>query len=108
MEEGDHRILVNVVDADGKSIMPALNGKMGVRFGDGDNTAAANLIISINGLKLERYGAYSVEVSVNDRHMGSLPFFVKPFPASAAPGGAARSPPPPDAAPARPRSARAP
>ena len=56
IEEGDHRIKITVVDEDGKSVMPALEGKMSVRFGAEDDSSVANFIINIQQLKLEKFG----------------------------------------------------
>lgn len=77
LEEGDHPIRIDVVDADGKSIVPTLNGNVNVKFRNDDEASVANLIINLQGLVLSKYGGYSVDVAVHGRHEGSLPFFVR-------------------------------
>jgi hypothetical protein len=77
IEEGDHRIRLNVVDEDGRSIMPSLDGTMGVKFGQEDESAVANFIINIHQLKLERVGNYSIDLAIDGRHEASLPLTVK-------------------------------
>ena len=77
IEEGDHRIKITVVDEDGKAVMPALEGKMAVRFGAEDDSTVANFIINIQQLKLEKFGQYSIDLALDARHEGSLPLLVK-------------------------------
>ena len=83
IEEGDHRIKITVVDEDGKSIMPALEGKMSVRFGAEDDSSVANFIINIQQLKLQKLGQYAIDIAVDSRHEASLPLLVKKGQASA-------------------------
>ncbi len=77
IEEGDHRIKLNVVNEDGQPVMPSLDGKMGVKFGAEDESAVANFIINIHQLKLEKLGQYSIDLAINGRHEASLPLTVK-------------------------------
>jgi hypothetical protein len=77
IEEGDHRIKLNVVNEDGKPVMPNLDGTMGVKFGSEDESAVANFIINIHQLKLEQFGAYSIDLAIDGRHEASLPLIVK-------------------------------
>ena len=90
IEEGDHPIRIDVVDEDGKSIVPTLNGNINVKFRNEDEASVANLIINLQGLVLSKYGGYSIDVAVNGRHEASLPFFVR------LPQLPARPPAPPD------------
>jgi hypothetical protein len=83
IEEGQHSIRFNVIDEDGKSILPNIDGNLNIKFGTDDDTVAANLIINLQGFKLEKHGAYSVDVAIDGRHEGSLPLFVKPVPTPA-------------------------
>jgi len=77
IEEGDHRLRMNVVDEDGRSIMSSLDGNMSVKFGGEDDSAVANLLINLQQLKIERPGQYGVDLAVNGRHEASLPLFVR-------------------------------
>ena len=77
IEEGDHRIRINVIDADGKSVMPSLNANMKVVFGIDQDSAVTNLILNIHQLKLDRFGPYAIDVAVDGRQETSLPFFVR-------------------------------
>lgn len=81
IEEGDHRIKLNVVDEDGRNIMPSLDASMAVKFGAEEDSTVANLIINIQQLKIEKYGPYSIDLAVDGRHEASLPLLVKTLPA---------------------------
>jgi len=83
IEEGEHRIRLNVVDEDGHAIMPGLDGSVAVKFNTDDESAVANLIINIQQLKLEKLGQYSVDLAVDGRHEASLPLLVKGAPTQA-------------------------
>ncbi len=78
IEEGEHRLKLNVVNEDGRPIMPNLDGTMGVKFGSEDESAVANFIINIHQLKLETWGQYSIDLAIDGRHEASLPLTVKP------------------------------
>jgi hypothetical protein len=61
---------------DGKHIIPSANGNININFSDTQKSVAANLILNIQGLKLERYGQYSIDLAIDGRREASLPFFV--------------------------------
>jgi len=78
IERGEHKIAVNFVDLDGKNIIPPMNGPINVNFPDGQRSGSANLVLNIQGLKLEKYGEYSIDLAIDGRREGSLPLFVIP------------------------------
>ncbi|MBM3878257.1 MAG: hypothetical protein FJ387_00805 [Verrucomicrobia bacterium] len=75
IEEGRHKLRVTFGDEDGKTVLPAIEGEVGVRFGETARSAAFNLIMGINGLKLERFGEYTVDLAVDGVHLGTLPLY---------------------------------
>ena len=77
IEEGDHKVVLHLVDEDGKLLMPPLDANLQIRFGENDPTAVANLVLNIQGLNIEKYGEYSVILAVDGRQEASLPFFVR-------------------------------
>ena len=85
LEEGNHPIRIEIVDEDGKAIVSALDGNINVNFHNEDEASVANLIINLQGLVLNKYGGYSINVAVHGRHETALPFFVRPSPKPAAP-----------------------
>ncbi len=76
-EKGQHQVLVSFVDMDGKHIIPAANGKIDVNFAQGQRSTSANLILNIQGLKLEKYSDYSIDLAIDNRRERSLPLFVR-------------------------------
>lgn len=77
VEEGDHRLKINIMDEDGRPVMAGLDGNMGVKFGPDDESAVANLLINLQQFKIDRAGAYGIDVAIDGRHLGSIPLYVK-------------------------------
>lgn len=80
IEEGDHKLRMTIADEDGKSIVPGVEAQVSVRFLQELNSATVNLILQVNGLKLERHGEYMVDLAVDGIHQGSLPLYFSPPP----------------------------
>ena len=76
IEEGNHKVRINFVNADGKSVIPALNGEVGVRFGDDLQSVCPNLILNLDRLKFEGPGQYSIDLAIDGRQEKSLPVHV--------------------------------
>ena len=75
-EEGDHKIKVQMIDEDANPSGPNLEGNMNVRFTGDVDTAVSNFILNIQGLQLEKYGEYRIDLSIDGQIKGSLPFYV--------------------------------
>jgi hypothetical protein len=76
IEEGDHRMRISIVDDDGKSIGPSIDGNIGVKFPPNLFSVCANMVLNINGIKFEKPGRYSVDLAIDNRHEKSLPLTV--------------------------------
>ena len=78
VEEGAHRVRLNFVDEDGKSVWPAPI-EMSVEVAVPDETIflSRNFIVNIQKLTLEKEGLYSIDIAVNGRQEGSIPLLVK-------------------------------
>lgn len=72
-----HKLHIDVMDADGNAIVPSLNGEMNIDFSDDELSMAANLIINIAGLRFENFGDYSINLTVDNTAMSSVPLFVR-------------------------------
>jgi hypothetical protein len=77
IEKGNHKVLVNFVDADGRHIIPAANGSIRVDFPLEQRSGSSNLVLNIHGLKLEKYGEYSIDLAIDERIESSLPLLLK-------------------------------
>jgi hypothetical protein len=80
VEEGNHPIRIYIIDEDGKSIGPKLEGNVNVRIGDDVDSTATNIVLNIQGLKFEKYGQYRIDLAVDNQIKGSLPFHVRETP----------------------------
>ena len=82
IEGEDHRIAIHVVNQDGKPVIPPLEGNIKVSFPQNASTAVTNIILNIQGLKLDSFAEHSVDLVVDSKHEASLPLYVKPVPSS--------------------------
>ena len=77
IERGEHKIVVNFVDIDGKHVIPPLSGVVKVNFPDEQKSGTTNLILNIQRLKIEKYGEYSIDLAIDGKIEARLPLFVK-------------------------------
>jgi len=77
IEEGSHPIRIRIIDEDGKSIGPKLEGNVNVRIGDDADSTATNIVLNIQRLKFEKYGQYRIDLAIDNQIKASLPFHVK-------------------------------
>ena len=77
IERGEHRVAVNFIDIDGRNVVPQVQGTIKIDFPDDQSSGSANLILNIQGLKLDRYGEYSIDLAIDGQQRVSLPLFVK-------------------------------
>ena len=81
IEEGSHPIRIRIIDEDGKSIGPKLEGNVNVRIiGDDIDSNVANIVLNIQRLKFEKYGRYRFDLAIDNQIKGSLPFYVREIP----------------------------
>jgi hypothetical protein len=78
VEEGQKRIRIAFIDADGASVMPTIDATTEVRFQGNDSTSTVSLALGIQQLKLPKFAEYSIDLAVDDRHEASIPLFVPP------------------------------
>ncbi len=77
IEEGSHTIRIHIIDEDGKSIGPKLQGNINVRIGDDADSTATNIVLNIQRLKFEKYGQYRIDIAIDNQIKASLPFHVR-------------------------------
>ncbi|MBI4850050.1 MAG: hypothetical protein HY808_15995 [Nitrospirae bacterium] len=84
IEEGAHKVRINIVDEDGKAVVPPLDAGVNIQFRETPLTSmSANMILNLQGLKFPKYGEYSIDLAVDGRQEASLPIYVQPVPAQA-------------------------
>lgn len=77
IEKGEHKIKLNLVDEDGKPILPSLETSTKVDFPADFDSGVMNLVLQIQGLKLEKFGRYSLDLAIDGRQEASLPLYLR-------------------------------
>lgn len=80
-DEGKHSLRLNFVDADGHSIMPDFEPiPVEVMLPEDMHFGTRNFIVNIQQLKFEEPGLYSIDVTLDDQPLASIPLLVKHHP----------------------------
>jgi hypothetical protein len=79
-DEGEHKLKLNFVDADGKSIMPPIEIPVSVTLPEDVHFLTRNFIVNIQQLKFAETGLYSVDVRLDDVSQGNIPLQIKHMP----------------------------
>jgi hypothetical protein len=82
-DEGPHKLHLNFVDADGRSIMPGIPIPIEVSLPGDSHFGTRNFIINIQQLKFDQPGLFSIDVTLDDRSQASIPLLVKHNPPAA-------------------------
>jgi hypothetical protein len=77
IEEGDHKIRINVVDQDGRMIAGSVEGNFRVQPGNEQNSVCLSLAIGMQQVRFEKFGEYAVNLAVDGRSEASLPLYVR-------------------------------
>lgn len=81
IEAGDHTVKIFIIDADGNSIGPKLEGGISVRIGDNAPAAVVNLILNMQNLEFQQFGQYQIDMAIDGAVQASLPLHIRPVPA---------------------------
>ena len=79
-EGNDHEVTVSFVNEDGKHVFPPAKGKIKMNFPDNQRSSSTNLVLNFHRLKLEKFGEYAIDLTVDKRNVASLPLYVKQLP----------------------------
>jgi hypothetical protein len=77
IEEGTHTLHLNFVDEDGLPIMKSMQIPVVVDFPADAMFISRNLVVNILQLTFSKAGLYSVDLSLDDRPLSSIPLAVK-------------------------------
>jgi hypothetical protein len=84
-DEGEHKLALNFVDADGRAILPAIEIPVTVALPDDAYFLTRNFIVNIQQLKFAEAGLYSVDLRFDGESRANIPLQVKnPLPRAAA------------------------
>jgi len=76
-DEGKHNLLLNFVDADGRSIAKFPPIPVEVALPDDMHFGTRNFIVNLQQLKFDSPGLYSIDISLDDRPQASIPLLVR-------------------------------
>lgn len=80
IEEGEHKIRLTIIDQDGKFIGPKPEGKLVIKTSPHRDSSVANLIMNIQGLDLQNFGKYRIDLAIDGNIQASLPLRVNEIP----------------------------
>jgi hypothetical protein len=80
IEEGQHKLRLGFVDDDGRALMPPIDMPVKVGVPPDSSFISQNIIVSIQGLKFDRPGTYSIDLAIDGRHEASIPLSVRLVP----------------------------
>ena len=80
IEEGDHKMKINFIDDDGNPVGPVLEKTISVRVPENDNSCICNIILNIQGLRLNKSGEYRFDFAIDGRQEACLPLKVLEVP----------------------------
>ena len=82
-ESANHPFRINIIDQDGKSILPKpIDGNVNVQIQSAEESLVINLVGNFRDVKFSHFGRYSIDLTMDGKQRGSLPLFVKPVPQS--------------------------
>jgi hypothetical protein len=76
-EQGEHSLVLHIVDMDGRFVVPELKGAFGVEIPEGSGRASVNLVLNLGQIQFDKYGEHAINIAVDGHQVGSLPFWVK-------------------------------
>ena len=76
-DEGTHRLALNFINADGRSIMPPIQMPIAVTLPVDADFITTNLVLNIQQLQFPEAGLYSVDIRFDDTTQARIPLQVK-------------------------------
>ena len=80
MEEGSHRIYIELVDPDGRIVLQPMEGDVEARMAPETDSMAVNLIVNFHRLKLDNFADYQINLAVDGNSVATLPLHVREIP----------------------------
>lgn len=80
MEEGIHRVNLQLVNPDGVPVFRPMEGEVNPRMADDVDSVAVNLILNFQHIKFEEFADYQINLAIDDVGMAVLPLRVREMP----------------------------
>ena len=76
-DEGQRKLALNFINADGRSIMPAMEIPVAVALSEDAYFVTRNFIVNIQQLRFAEAGLYSVDIRLDGKSQANIPLQVK-------------------------------
>ena len=80
IEEGKHKVNMQLVDPDGRPILQPMEGGVHPRMADDVGSVAVNLILNFQHIKFDFFADYQINLAIDDQSVASLPLRVRELP----------------------------
>ncbi|MBI3880007.1 MAG: hypothetical protein HY301_08065 [Verrucomicrobia bacterium] len=75
-DEGKHKFSIKLIDSDGRNVLPKLEPEIQVKLAEEMFLASHNFVINLQGLKFDKPGQYSIDVSYDGEIVSRVPLQV--------------------------------
>jgi hypothetical protein len=76
-DEGERKLSLRFVDADGRSVMPPIDVPVKVSLPGDSHFGTRNFIVNIQQLKFDNPGLYSMDILLDGNSQASIPMLIK-------------------------------
>ena len=73
IEWREHKLAIHFVDNDGTAFLPPLEGTIAVQGANKARFAAANMIVNLQAIRLDKQGEYAIDLAIDGEEKASLP-----------------------------------
>jgi hypothetical protein len=80
MEEGIHRVNLQLVNPDGIPVFRPMEGEVNPRMAEDVESMAVNLILNFQHIKFDAYADYQITLAIDDVGIAVLPLRVREMP----------------------------
>jgi hypothetical protein len=80
MEEGAHRVNIQLVDPDGRPVFQPMEGEVQSRMAADVDSVAVNLILNFQHVKFTAFADYQINLAIDDVSVATLPLRVREMP----------------------------
>jgi hypothetical protein len=76
-DEGQHKLALNFINADGRSIMPPIEIPVAVAMPEDAHFISLNFVVNIQQVQFPEAGLYSVDIRLDGQSQAGIPLLVK-------------------------------
>ncbi len=80
MEEGTHKVGLQLVDPDGSPVFQPMEGEVHPRMAPDSDSVAVNLILNFQHMKFGAFADYQINLAIDGVSMATLPLHVREVP----------------------------